>query len=192
LTIGGTVEWDNTNAVDQSGGNVTLGDNISADEAILDNTPTATYHIRDDSGIELGASTASYIDNAGLFEKTGGRGASVIAPAIANTGTIEVAAATLDLQGAVAGTGSDEISGASTLEFDSTVAAGQTLSFTGSGGTLDLTAPQGFAGEISGFDTAGAGSNDAIEVAAPWVFSGFTENAGARGEPWGSPTARAR
>ena len=35
LTIGGTVEWENTNAVNQSGGNVKLGDNISADEAIL-------------------------------------------------------------------------------------------------------------------------------------------------------------
>jgi hypothetical protein len=66
---------------------------------------------------------------------------SAIAPAVTNTGTIEVTAATLDLQGAVAGKGTDEISGASTLEFDSTVAAGQTLSFTGSGGTLDLTAP---------------------------------------------------
>ena len=93
-----------------------------------------------------------------------------------NTGTIEVTAATLDVQGAVTGKGSDEISGASTLEFDSTVAAGQTVSFTGSGGTLDLGAPQGFAGEISGFDTVGA--NDTIEVAGPWVFSGFTENAG--------------
>jgi hypothetical protein len=86
------------------------------------------------------------------------------------------------VQGAVSGTGSGQISGASTLEFDSTVAAGQTVSFTGSGGTLDLTAPQGFSGKISRFDTAGAGSNDTIEVASPWVFSGFTENkAGTQG-----------
>ena len=28
------------------------------------------------------------------------------------------------------------------------------------------------------FDTAGAGSNDTISVPAPWVFTGFTENAG--------------
>jgi hypothetical protein len=175
LTIGGIVEWENTNAVNQSGGNVTLGDNISTDEAILYNTPKGTYDILDNSDIGLGASTASYIHNGGLFEKTGGTGTSAIAPAMTNTGTIEVAAATLDMQGAVTGTGSDEISGASTLEFDSTVAAGQTVGFTGSGGTLNLTAPQGFAGEISGFDTVGA--NDAIEVASPWAFSGFTENA---------------
>ena len=38
--------------------------------------------------------------------------------------------------------------------------------------------PFGFAGVIGGFDTAGAGSNDTIEVAGPWVFTRFTENAG--------------
>ena len=38
LTIGGTVEWENTNAVNQSGGKVTIGD-ASGDEAILFNTP---------------------------------------------------------------------------------------------------------------------------------------------------------
>jgi hypothetical protein len=101
---------------------------------------------------------------------------STIAPNVTNMGTIDVSSGTLDFEGGISGAGSDEISGASTLEFDSTVAAGQTVSFTGAGGTLDLTALQGFAGEISGFDTVG--TNDTIEVASPWVFSGFTENAG--------------
>ena len=174
LTIGGTVEWENINTVNQSGGNVTLGDNIPADEAILFNTSVATYDILDDSGIGLGASMASFIKNTGLFEKTGGTGTSVIAPAVTNTGTIEVTGATLDMQGVVAGTGADEISGSSTLEFDSTVAAGQTVSFTGSG-ELALSDPAAFAGRIGGFDTVGA--NGAIEVAGPWVFSGFKEKA---------------
>jgi fibronectin-binding autotransporter adhesin len=175
LTIGGTVEWKNANAVKESGGSATIGD-ASGDEAFLDNAVSGTYDILDNSGIGLGASAASYIDNAGLFEKTGGTGTSVITPAVTNTGTIEVTAGTLDVQRAVTGKGSDEISGASTLEFDSTVATGQTVSFVRSGGTLDLTAPQGFTGQISGFDTVGA--NDGIEVVSPWVFSGFTENAG--------------
>ncbi len=95
-----------------------------------------------------------------------------------NTGTIEVTAGTLDFKGGIYGTGTDTISGASTLEFDAKVSAGQTVSFTGSGGELALDDPAAFAGSISGFDTAGAGSNDTIEVAGPWVFSGFTENAG--------------
>jgi hypothetical protein len=145
LTIGGTVEWENAGTLNESGGWATIGD-ATGDEAILYNTSNATYDILDNSGIGLGASTASYIHNAGLFEKTGGTGRSVIAPVVTNTGTIEVTAATLDVQGAATGTGTDEIFGASTLEFDSTVAAGQTLLFAGNGGTLDLTAPQGFAG----------------------------------------------
>jgi hypothetical protein len=178
LTIGGTVEWENTNTVNQSGGNVTLGDNIPADAATLFNTSAATYDILDNSGIGLGASAASDINNVGLLEKTGGTATSVVAPAVTNTGTIEVAAGTLDMQGAVTGTGSDEISGASTLEFDATVSAGQTVSFTGSGGDLALHNPGVFAGDIGGFDAAGAGSNDIIEVAQAWVFTGFTENAG--------------
>ena len=177
LTIGGTVEWENTKTVNQSGGTVTIGD-ASGDEAILYNTPKATYDIADNSGIARGSSTASYIDNAGLFEKSGGTGTSTIAPYVINTGTLEVTDGTLDLKAGVYGTGKDQISGAATLEFDSIVKAGQTASFTGSGGELALHDPAGFAGSISGFDTAGAGSNDTIEVAGPWVFTGFTENAG--------------
>ena len=56
-----------------------VGD-ASGDQAILYNTPTATYDILDNSGIGLGASTRSYVGAAGLFEKTGGAGTSVISP----------------------------------------------------------------------------------------------------------------
>jgi hypothetical protein len=178
LTIGGTVEWENTNAVNQSGRNVTLGDTIAADEAILYNTPKATYDLLDNSGIGRGSSTASYIKNAGLFEKTGETGVSTIVPNVTNSGTIEVTSGTLDFGGEISGTGSDIVSGAATLELDAKVVAGQTISFTGSGGELALHTPAQFAGSISGFDTAGAGSNDTIEAAKPWVFTGFTPNAG--------------
>ena len=81
LTIGGTVEWENTKTVTQSGGTVTIGDS-SGDKAFLDNTATGTYDITDDSAIGRGSSTASDIKNAGLFEKTGGTGTSTIAPAV--------------------------------------------------------------------------------------------------------------
>jgi hypothetical protein len=54
--------------------------------------------------------------------------------------------------------------------------AAHTCGLSRDGGALDLTAPQRFAGKISGFDTVG--TNDAIEVAGSWAFSGFTENAG--------------
>ena len=71
---------------------------------------------------------------------------STIAPSVTNTGTIEVTSGTLDFGGGISGTGSDTISGASTLEFDANVSAGQTVSFTGSGGELALHEPGEFAG----------------------------------------------
>src|SRR5208282_1004546 len=48
---------------------------------------TGTYDILDNSGIGLGASTASWVGDAGLFEKTGGTGTSVIAPTFYEPGT---------------------------------------------------------------------------------------------------------
>jgi hypothetical protein len=174
LTIGGTVEWENTNTVNQRGGNVTLGDDIATDKAVLYNTPKAVYDILDNSGIGLGASTASYISNAGLLEKTSGTGASAITPAVINTGTIEVASGTLDFMRAVTGTGTDTISGASTLEFGAAVSSSptvgsQNIGFTG-GGTLDLTDPKAFWGEISDF-----AATDAIELLGSWKISSFSE-----------------
>jgi hypothetical protein len=44
-------------------------------------------------------------------------------------GGIYVSAGRLDFKGAVSGTGTDTVSGASTLEFDSTVGGGQTVDF---------------------------------------------------------------
>ena len=85
-----------------------------------------------------------------------------------------VSSGTLDVQGAVTGTGTDTISVAATLEFGSTVASGQTVGFTGAGGTLDLGDPQGFSGKIGGFDTVG--SDDTLEIAGLWTSIGFSEN----------------
>jgi hypothetical protein len=175
LTIGGTVEWENTTTVTQSG-TVTIGD-LSGHKAFLDNTSTGIYDVTANSAINQGSSTASYIENAGLFEETGGTSTSTIAPAVTNTGTIEVTAATLDFKGAVTGTGTDTISGASTLEFDSgmsssTTVGSQNIGFTG-GGTLDLTDPNAFFGEISNFATT-----DTVELLGSWAFSAFSENSG--------------
>ena len=138
----------------------------------------AIYDIDDDSGIDQGSSTASYIENKGRIEKTDGTGVSTIVPGVTNDGKIEVTSGTLDFGGGISGTGADTISGASTLELDAEVSAGQTVHFTGSGGELALHKPGEFAGDISGFDTARAGSNDTIEVAEHWVFTGFSPGSG--------------
>jgi hypothetical protein len=175
LTIGGTVEWENTKTVTQTGGTVTIGDS-SGDKAFLDNTATGAYDITGASAVGQGSSTASYINNAGLIEQSGGTG-STIAPAVTNTGTLEVTSGTLDFMGAVTGTGTDTISGASTLEFDSgvsssTTVGSQNIGFTG-GGTLDLTDPTSFYGEISDFAVG-----DTVDLSGSWAFSGFSENSG--------------
>jgi hypothetical protein len=82
---------------------------------------------------------------------------------------------TLDLHGPVIRKGSDQISGASTLEFDSTLAATQTIDFSGSGGTLDLADPLGYAGShIKDFR-----ATDKVDLAGDWILHKFSENSGA-------------
>lgn len=122
----------------------------------------------------LGNKAASSVTNAGLLEKAEGTGVSTIAPAVANSGTIEAASGRLDFKGAIAGTGADIVAGASTLEFDAAVAAGQTVSFTGAKGVLDLTNYGTFDGALSGFETVGTG--DTIDVAGARTWVGFVEN----------------
>jgi hypothetical protein len=169
----GTAEWRNAGTVKQKGGDVTVGDGAAA---LLDNA--GTYDILDNSGIDLGASGSSLITNSGLFEKTGGTGTSVVTSAIDNTGTIEVSSGTLDLQGSLTGAGKDKVSGASTLEFGSTVAKNQTIDFTDlpSGGlsAIDLIDPSGFSGQIEKF-----AAMDTVDVAGDWTYLNFSENSAA-------------
>ena len=73
----------------------------------------------------------------------------------------------------MSGKGEDKISGASTLEFGSTVGGGQTIDFQtlgSSGGALDLIDPQGFSGKIAGF-----ASPDTLLLEGGWNFSSFSE-----------------
>ena len=170
VTIGGTVVWDNTNTVTQSGGAVTIG-GANGDKAELDNASAGIYDIVDDSGIARGSSVASYILNAGLLEKTGGTGTSAITPKINNTGAIAVTSGTLDLGGAVMGRERARSWAISTLEFGSTVSANQTIDFAGGRSVVDLIDPRGFSGQIENF-----ASPDAVDLSGDWVFSGFSEN----------------
>ena len=55
------------------------------------------------------------------------------------------------------------------------------MDFTGSGGELLLDSPLSFHGQVSGFDTAGAGSNDAIALLGAWSVGSFTENGAGTG-----------
>ena len=89
LTIAGDAIVGNYATAKQSGGSITIGDAVATDKAELINEAARTWDIADNSGIARGADTASFIDNAGLIEKTGGTGTSTVTPAITNTGKIK-------------------------------------------------------------------------------------------------------
>ena len=155
------MEWENTGTVTQSVGTVFIGDS-NGDSVILDNM--GTYDITDDSGISDGSSTTSDIENAGLFEKTGGTGTSVIAPSVTNDGTIIRSSGKIEFQNAVIGDGNGHDLRSSKIEFDKGVYTsaqfGQDIDFTGGGGgTLALLEPASFYGEISDF-----GPGDTIKL----------------------------
>jgi hypothetical protein len=156
-------------AGDVSSGETTLGD-PAGDLGQLVIASTGAWDLLGDSGIGLGGPAASSIMNSGLLEKTSGTGTSAIAPQLVNKGSVLVSSGTLDLEGAVGGKGADTVSGAPTLEFDSTAGGGQTAGFTGGGGALDLLDPLGFAAKISGF-----AATDKVELSGDWVFSSFSE-----------------
>ncbi|HZZ62277.1 MAG TPA: hypothetical protein VFE63_14075 [Roseiarcus sp.] len=197
LTIGGKTTFSDGGALAQSGGSVTVGD-AAGDVAKLTITATGTWDITDDSGIARGTSTSSAITNNGLLEKTSGTGASVITPKVTNTGVntgggavdggIYVSSGTLDFKGAVIGgavatPGPDTIStisgaSSSVLEFDAAVASSATVGsqdivFGSGGGTLDLTKPTNFWGEISGF-----AAGDAVDLLGNWKFSSISDVSG--------------
>jgi hypothetical protein len=94
-----------------------------------------------------------------------------------NNGGISIASDTETLAGAVSGAGSFRLNGAS-LQFDSSVSSGQTITETGAD-ALTLEQAQNFAATISGF-----GTGDTID-AANLLLSGttfnFVENSGGTG-----------
>jgi hypothetical protein len=82
----------------------------------------------------------------------------VFAP-VQNSGTIAAKGGTLVLEQAVSGAGTLQIAATGTLELAAGIAAGQTVSFAGSGATLRLDQPASFAGTLAGFT-----SGDVIDL----------------------------
>lgn len=92
-------------------------------------------------------------------------GTTVIQAALANTGTIAADAGTLDLAGAVSGSGQMTISTGATLELGQASAATQKVTFTDTTGTLQLDQPGLFKSPIFGFqrgDAIGVTANSAV------------------------------
>ncbi len=99
-------------------------------------------------------------------------GATIEGGTLANAGTI-AAQGIVDITSALTGTGTDTIGSHATLEFDSGVASGQTVTFDDATGTLALSDPSGFAGTISGLAIG-----DAIDLTGVSP-SGITMSTGA-------------
>jgi hypothetical protein len=182
LTIGGAVDWNNSRAITENGGGLTLGD--ASDGAVkLTNAKAGVYDITDDNGVAVGNASAS-IANVGIFEKTAGSGDSVIAPGIVNTGLISAASGELELQGAISGSGVIDVGGGATLQVDGTVASTQSVSYVAGGGEvsladLDAAGTQLFHGAIHGW-----GGKDMLDVGTAFgagTVYAFAENKGHTG-----------
>jgi hypothetical protein len=141
--------WDNAGSVADTS-QLTLGD-AAGDTAVFYNGSAGVFDIIGGGGIGIGAAAGSIFLNAGLLEKTGS-GTSVILPAVQNSGTVEVAGATLDLKGAISSTGALQIDSGAKLEADAAIGAGQTALFEGND-ILALGDAHDFAGKLSRFDT---------------------------------------
>jgi hypothetical protein len=117
------------------------------------------------NGLSLGTG-ANTVSNAGVLEASGPGGLNVSGGGgVANSGTVWSNGAGLYVAGAVTGAGAGRISGGATLEFGSSVASGQTISFdAGATGTLRLDASQAFAGTVSGLATDASNALDLSDI----------------------------
>jgi hypothetical protein len=127
------------------------------------------------SGGALTIAATTFIDN-GAIDISNGETVTIDSTT-ANTGTIDVSSGALDFGGGISGTGSETISGPATLKFDANVSAGQTVTFTGSGGELILKEAQDFHALIKGFGAGGAhDSIDAMNFPHGSSTFSFSEN----------------
>jgi hypothetical protein len=138
---GGTLQ--NNGTINQTGtGNMafTTSGNVAT---TLVNAATATYDLQNDSGFYSNGS-GGVVHNAGLIEKTGSTGTSVLSVPLTNTGTLDAASGVLQLAGNSTNTNGTYLA-----------AAGATLDLTG-GSTFSQTGT--FTGGGAGIVTLGGGT----------------------------------
>jgi hypothetical protein len=114
MVLAGAVTFLDLGGVVSQGAQVTIGTNSSS-TAQLETKAGSTYRITTDVGI--GSAGTGAITNAGLFEKTGFTGTSVIDPLVTNTGTLEAASGTLDFAANVTNNGTALATAGHTIEF---------------------------------------------------------------------------
>lgn len=111
---------------------------------------------------------------AALIEANGAAGAITFDGVVVSTGTLIANGGSIDVTGALSGSGSATIVGRGSLDFGG--AASQAVTFSGPGGVLALGDSQEFTGAITGFSGAGKTSLDIGDIAftgpAEATFSG--------------------
>jgi len=132
--------------------------------------------------------STAVVNNLGTFAKSGSALTSTISTIFNNSGTVEVQTGTLDFSNAVTGTGAYTIGTATngaTLEFDSSVAAGATVTFEGSTGTLLVLQPSNFSTSnvISGISGTGdvldlRGFSSGSDIVTATTAGGFNISSG--------------
>jgi hypothetical protein len=148
-TFGATVTWHNDGKVYQST-SFNLGRSGATTTKIV-NEAGGIFDLIATVDIGGGTGNLGLFDNFGTFEKTAGTGTSKISIGVENSGTIYADSGTLDITGAVTGTGKLKIGAKDVLELGGSVGSKQAVSFVGSGGKLELTDAPAFAATITGF-----------------------------------------
>jgi hypothetical protein len=155
LYIGGGADWVNTGVVNQSSGDIYLGDILGS--GTITNAAGASINFTMDYGTQpYNSSNAGSIVNAGVLAKTGGTNTSLIYAAIASTGTITAATGTLEFDGggSIAGaiTGAGQVAFGSYYQGAFTIAAGTTISVANlliDGATVTLGGSFNYAGAFA-------------------------------------------
>lgn len=151
-----------------------------ADTAMLDVSAAGTYDFIAD--VPLDANGNVIVNNAGLFEKTGGTATSTVQMNVSNTGTIAVASGTLGFAASLANDGLIRVAGGELLVNQSLAAdanrsgtisiagpgevllqgaasSAEAIAFTGGAGIFALAQPTRIGGTLSGF-----GRGDTIDL----------------------------
>jgi hypothetical protein len=165
--------------------------------ATLDNRDDGTVDLESDAGIAPSGTSRGTVLNAGVFDKSGGGGESLVGVTVNNTGAVEVIAGTLTLGSTVTQVSGSTLTGGTWYVFDGAVlnlTAGANLATNNAtvglfgGGSFPkidrLTRNTGSLFLLGGatFTTAGAFANAGVIVldaaSALTVQGGFTQTAG--------------
>ena len=152
LTVGGAAVLENQGTATLAGGTLGLGDDAQS-TATLQIDAAGTFDITGDGSIDSG-STLATINNAGLFEKSGGTGVSSISASVSDTGEVLANSGTLAFLSA--NTYAGTIDGVGTVAFDApgnTLGAGAVVivAAVALGGTLALGADVAYDGVLLSF-----------------------------------------